>query len=421
VIPILVPELAGIPRRAEPVTLGLPFPPGAVANPAALRLRSPAGAPVPVQASVLDRWPDGTVKWALLDFLADVAPHATAEYTLGLEGGREATEASITVDRVDGGVEVDTGAARFRVDGEDVIDPTASGWVLQDGERREHRPRVDRVAIETAGPIRTTLRVDGSFVTASAGPASEFTARLTFLANRAMTRLALTVRNPRRARHARNLWDLGDPGSVYIRDLALRLTLAGREPTRVLWSAEPDMPVMESPGSVEIYQDSSGGLNWDSPNHVNRQARVTTVFRGYRADSGDDPPLHGHRAQPLVTLAAGDRSLSIAVPHFWQNFPKAIESTGRSLLLGLFPRQASDLHELQGGEQKTHTVYLEPGRGGVDPLALAWTRQPLVPHATPAWYAATGAIPCLTPRREGPDVNPLERAAGRGPAGAGSP
>ena len=49
--------------------------------------------------------------------------------------------------------------------------------------------------------------------------------------------------------------------------------------------------------------------------------------------------------------------------YFWQNFPKAIEATPDSLTLRFFPKQYADVHELQGGEQKTHTLLgiLRPG------------------------------------------------------------
>ncbi len=55
-----------------------------------------------------------------------------------------------------------------------------------------------------------------------------------------------------------------------------------------------------------------------------------------------------------------DVSVSLAVRHFWENFPKAIEAgsteneQGFKLRYGIFPHQAGYPHELQGGEQKTH-------------------------------------------------------------------
>src|SRR5207253_2203089 len=57
-------------RRGEPVTVGLPWPRGAVTDDRQFRLIGPAGAEEMLQTQVLDRWPDGTVRWCLFDFRA---------------------------------------------------------------------------------------------------------------------------------------------------------------------------------------------------------------------------------------------------------------------------------------------------------------------------------------------------------------
>ena len=48
-------------------------------------------------------------------------------------------------------------------------------------------------------------------------------AATSFFAGSATVRFDVTLRNPRRAEHPGGLWDLGDPGSVYVRDAALTL------------------------------------------------------------------------------------------------------------------------------------------------------------------------------------------------------
>lgn len=66
------------------------------------------------------------------------------------------------------------------------------------------------------------------------------------------------------------------------------------------------------------------------------------------------------------------------------------------LRIRLFPQQYGDVHELQPGEQKTHTLYLsfeEEYAGG-----LEWTREPLIPVADPCWMTMSGALPYLLPR-----------------------
>ena len=114
---------------------------------------------------------------------------------------------------------------------------------------------------------------------------------------------------------------------------------------------------MESSGLL-IYQDSSGGENWQSRNHVNRNNEVKTSFRGFRVYSDDRIFQEGLRANPVISVENNDVSISGTVQYFWQNFPKALEAKNNNLIIGLFPNLYDDVIELQGGEQKTHTVFL---------------------------------------------------------------
>src|SRR5262249_60442786 len=113
--------------------------------------------------------------------------------------------------------------------------------------------------------------------------------------------------------------------------------------------------------------------------------------------------MTGLRASPIVSLAGANACVTAAVPEFWQQFPKALEVRDGHLSVRLFPRQFGDLFELQGGEQKTHTVWLDFHATDAAPgLRLAWAHRPARVHASPEWYAASGAVPYLTPRPPGP-------------------
>jgi hypothetical protein len=94
--------------------------------------------------------------------------------------------------------------------------------------------------------------------------------------------------------------------------------------------------------------------------------------------------------------------LTAAAPEFWQQFPKAIETEGGVLRVRLFPEQFGDLFELQGGEQKTHTVWLHFGDANKTSLmSLDWVHSPVVAHASPDWYSTCGALRHLTPAEPG--------------------
>ena len=64
---------------------------------------------------------------------------------------------------------------------------------------------------------------------------------------------------------------------------------------------------------------------------------------------------------------------------------KALEADDDTLTVRLFPRQYADVHELQGGEQKTHTFTVAFGPDSVSEVPLDWFRNPLLPAATPRW------------------------------------
>jgi hypothetical protein len=407
-------------RRGEPVTCGLPWPRGSLQDPGQLVMRDAAGTRVPLQARVLDRWPDGSVRWALLDWLAD-ADGPTAYHVEVGRADDAAPDTALTVTRDGAAVVIDTGAACFEMrPGADF--PFAS--VAPAGRPAETVTprltiealngvsgvaRVRTVSVEESGPVRCRVRIDCGGVGRTPAELGEVFADLHFTAGSATVRMHVTLRNPRRAVHTGGLWDLGDAGSLLLRDVTLAVPLPGGAMGSVRISPEVGAAYEAVAGDLELYQDSSGGENWRSHNHLDRRRVVPTRFRGYRLRAGGDE-REGLRATPAVAVGAGGAARAVAVPQFWENFPKAVEALGDTLLVRLFPGQSDGGHELQGGEQKTHVVHIAFGPDGVTDGPLDWCRRPLVPHAPPAWYAASGALPYLTPKADDPNAGYLALA-----------
>ena len=106
-----------------PVTRGVPIPESTLLATDGLHVVSPGGSRVPAQFRVLGRWPDGSVKWVLVDFQADADPSGRAVYTLTDEaaGGTGDLPASlppassVRITETDRDLHVDTGALRFRI------------------------------------------------------------------------------------------------------------------------------------------------------------------------------------------------------------------------------------------------------------------------------------------------------------------
>ncbi len=380
-------------------------------------MRAADDQPACLQTRVLDRWPDGSVRWLLLDWLATVEQRAV--YRVTIASGKTHAELPPSMLRAieaPDGVTVDTGKARFHlqrggafpfsavcVEGAEAIDAHRSRFCVEDQAEGHYQFHIRSVTVEETGPVRCSVRLLGGLVRAGAEPLGEGFARLHFFANSATVRFVLTIRNPRRAGHPGGLWDLGDAGSVYLRDASQTFALPSSGPPAAVWcSPELDAPGARFDAPFEIYQDSSGGDRWRSSTHLNRYHHVATNFCGYRARSGWHE-WAGRRATPTVHIEAGGCVLGIAMPHFWQNFPKAIEASAHRLTLRLFPLQSADAHELQGGEQKTHVFFVAFARDQVTDEPLAWCRAPLLPHASAAWYCGSEAVPYLIPKAADPN------------------
>jgi hypothetical protein len=400
--PVLsVPLMLRAVHRMQPVTVGVPLPAGLLRDADGLALRS-AEREVAVQGQALARWADGSVKWLLIDFVADPGEATEAELCHATPACRQAGK--LQVDDLPDAIRVKTGAATFLVDrrvlgpfaqasakGSDVLH--GSRTILTDERGNPRTARIERIVRESTGPVRATLLFEGSF---TGTPACRFVARLCFFAGSGVVRLRFTVHNPRRARHKGGLWDLGDPGSMLFRGLALEFGLLEATAQSLEWSAEPGHGSSVQPAQgFEIYQDSSGGDNWQSRNHVNRHGHVPLSFRGYRMRIGAEE-RRGLRANPVVCVRGPAGSLAVAAPEFWQQFPKAISIENRTVRVGLFPEQSADLFELQGGEQKTHTVWLHVGDGTASAETLAWVHEPAHVFTTPEWNAASGVIEPFT-------------------------
>lgn len=349
----------------EPVTLGVPFARGVLPSNESLVLRDEREQVLPLQTRPLTHWPDGSIKWLLCDFQADLPAVQKSVFRL-MAAGAEATEQS-SLQAVPAGDDwrVATGAAEFLIDGK-ILRPFLSVRVagrealagpaevlLTDDEGRDWTPHVDRVRLEHQGPVRASLLLNGAF-RHDGGELLLFEARLQFYAGSARSAFELRLHNPRAARHPGNLWDLGDPFSVLFQQWRVRLPLQMENEPRLRLQTDVDGHWLDlpAPAGGRLHQDSSGGENWQSPVHRDASGQVSTSFRGWRLSTGDELVAEGLRAQPLACWGR----VSASIDHFWQRFPKGVSLTGQGIDLQLLPAIDDGHHELQGGEQLTERV-----------------------------------------------------------------
>jgi hypothetical protein len=392
--------------------VGVPLPRGQAAPGDEWRFRFADDSQAAVQSRVLDRWHDGSVRWLLVD--SQVAPTAGRDTEFVLERGRSevASPAAISVTSDPDSITIATGPSTFIIRvggsfpfasvenaGRQILIARDTGLLVTDSTGQTRPAEILSVEVEEPGALRTVILIKGR-VPAGAGQELSLTARFHFFAGLSTVRALVTLTNPNAAVHPGGFWDLGSAGSVLIKDACLSLALADSPQAHARVSPERGVPAIDIDIDIdaalpfELYQDSSGGEYWQSTNHINRERRIPTSCRGYRQRAGVKETL-GSRATPIVALGAPGSAITVAVPRFWENFPQAVEAGDGLLKWRFFPGQFSDLHEIQGGEQKTHECFLDFGGGDCD--ALEWCRSPSVACVDPAWVFSSDAVPFLAP------------------------
>ena len=402
---LIVREGAGIVRAGEAIRTGVPLARGAVADANEVGLFDAGDRTLAAQFTSLNRWPDGSIKWLLVDTQVDSGANAEQRLTLR-RGAAPAPATGIAIQELDDTLRIDTGAAVFDV-------PRAGGAVFAsvaiDGKNwlargmnvrvagargAEWTVRLAQAQIEERGSVRTSVVCSGT-IESGGREVARLTLRLIFVQASAALRIECEIWNPRAARHVGGLWDLGDGGSVAIQDLSIELRPI-EPPQRLAWQTSPGAWREETASAVSIYQDSSGGENWNSPNHIDARGKSTVTFRGFRVQGATGVLAQGERASPALKLSGAAGWICASVGKFWQNFPKALRFRDGILSVGLFPAESAAGFELQGGEKKRHTVLIEFGRTG-EPRGHESLHAPLAVGLEPGESAASGAVSYLLP------------------------
>lgn len=361
-------------------SIGVPCPEGAIFDLKHLIL-SAEGQLQPHHATQLASWADGSAKWILLDFQSSIKSKAKKQLQLLCNKGsnehtlHKSQAMQIVLSDTDDAYLVDTGAARFllnkynanifdqvSIGSNGILSETPGCIQLTDKSGSLTTTTVTATcSSDPANTLRKKIIIDGFFQNSSGQNLVDFNLKLTFYAGLATVKCEFTLLNPQAAEHPDGLWDLGDKGSFFFKGLSIKIQLAKTEkPYCPSIRITPDndwLPATKE--SLMIEQDSSGGENWQSQNHVNFKGELPQSYKGFRYFEQDAQQASGTRATPVVHLASDKGGITAHIIDFWQNFPKAMQLEQSTLSLNLFPQRASELYELQGGERKNHLFYLD--------------------------------------------------------------
>lgn len=360
-IPLTVQNPSAHALTAWPVTSGVPIPNGALDSVEHIRLLGPEGNQRPVQVRSLARWPDGSVKWALLSFRADVPAGASADYAL--EYGAKMTTANskteLSVEERADGVAIVTGPMRieisksgFRLPGKVWLDQNADGKFTDDevvcGEGSKGGRAVltdetgrvfttlaaaEEITVEDRGPERVCVLVKGHHVAPDGARLFAYESRIMAYAGQKFIRLFYTFGN-----------DELKSDFTSVRDLRLEFPIMGGAARFEMGGEAPpilkDVPARSAIGLQQGEAAQTPLLLQDSDDHYS--------FASVAAKA------EGKRAAGWVRTRGPKGTMTVAVRDFWRLYPKALAADREGIQVGIMP----PLKEYQYAEQAKDPVKL---------------------------------------------------------------
>jgi len=206
-IPLTIEEPSGVGRIKEPVTAGVPLPPGTQTSNWSLSDGTP------VQVSVLPTLPNKS-PWILLDFQVDLPSNGKKILTLR-EGGSVQPSQPVSISETGSQITVNTGPLEIvmRTDTFNLFESVKLNGALKaastggdniqmvdttTNQTLSGKGAPDRVEWEYRGPLRATLRVDGKFRDAGSFDPSKhltYTTRISFFAGKPSLQVEYVLRN----------------------------------------------------------------------------------------------------------------------------------------------------------------------------------------------------------------------------------
>ncbi len=370
-VPLTVTETTGVDRDNENVTSGIPFPEGVLRSPANVRLMNEKGQEVRLQTRVTGTWRDGSIQWLLLDFPCTVAAHHARKFNLAWGAGVEMSPSDGASLKVVPALLYTTTVA---VDGKAlqgnrysmpaVIAPNQNNNAAAQGDAL-------KVTTATAGYPWRAVQEETRFWKDEAG--------------HSLFRLRERTRQV-----------TGSVASIH----ALTITQVSDKPLLNMTAWDIPLPAWGIPPQASGLQQ--GVFGGDTRNHPftikpgDRWELTQESELRYTISRNGQVVATGTRAPGWLTVVAGDKSHTVAVRDFWQQFPMALVVDDKGVTLRAWA--GKEPFDFDRGMAKTIEVFSDPGKDAAtgEDAARAF-QQPLFAAAPPAWYCGSGALGELEP------------------------
>lgn len=339
----------GVPEQGFPARCGVPFFAGKLSDPTQVRLLYKDKEPLYATKTVACNWFDGSAQWVQFDFV--VKPKMEA---LRLDFANDTPKAPPALKVVEEGdaTLVDAGPVRFTVKpGACLTEIASKKAAIVSGvdlslqvEDEVYSGTSGGISVIEEGPLRTTVRLDGTFQSLDKTAASY------------------------------HLYATAYAGLPY---LAIWL--------RLFNDTNEDLPVTALKVVFTLPTDAA---EWKGP-----QGKAESEFTVHQTTE-NAREIDGQPVDPLspmfVSWKAGqDKEASLVVRHFREMAPKRIQAGGKEIVLDLVAAEGWPI-VFTPGEAKSHEIWLAVD--GVDGAQLAGTvaAPPVLQNAE--YFCSTGVI-----------------------------
>ncbi|MHB0936249.1 MAG: RIFT barrel domain-containing protein [Armatimonadota bacterium] len=387
--PIALSNRMHLPLAAQPIRQGVPWPQGAVPAEAKLSALDEDGRTLPCASRVLNRWPDGSVQWSLVDLAVDLPPTGKRTITIDSEAAATADVINPVIAReADGRITLENGLASLTFGPEALIEEWTCGGrrVIEDGGfdvlltgedgavYSAGADRERRVFIEEAGPLCAVVRVEGKHRATDGRTLLHYWLRFRLTANRPDLRVTY---------HYHNLED-AEPG-INLRSLVLEMrTALPADSARALVQAcrgrDTRPEYVRLPEDLEIC--ASNNMDLEQYEETHQRAGITgggygrvflrdpSVLRDdplqkpwflrrvvdFKFQSRDDPAAYVYSYLGLVSAHG---SLVVAGGNMVGLHPKSLSVTGSTVRYAVWPEWAGVMDVTQG-EGRTLDFFAGP-------------------------------------------------------------
>lgn len=407
-IRITVEEPTGVVRENWPVTRGIPFRKGELFDHHMVSLRNSKGELVPVQLKPLVFWEDRSIKWLLVDFQASLPAQANVDFVIEVNDSpmQSPVNKEVSLIAKDDTFVFDNGILRAEIsvlDGFRILDQvilngktvlegsSCNGFILRTSAGEDFLSRfgvITETRIEEAGPLRAVLYIAGDHRNKQSEKLFRYEARLTAYAGISWMDLEYTFIND----HDEEFTDL--------QEVSFSLTPDLRAATTGMVGAYKHTYKFSEPFS--IYQDQPCRYFFFSGSRIYDE-------NGVHQEYEHPGEMLKKVAHGWLDLSDSEHGLTVCVFRMAMLAPKAINSTGQTIKVDLFPDRQEGLHFHQG-MARTHRVmlYFHQGDGETakaNQMATCYEND--LQAWAPGWFVESGIFEPLYPYKPKvqPDIN----------------